>query len=335
MSEAIRITSIEDYLNFDTSSLRDKEIFDIEVELEGDDTSDFEIILPDGYNSEIPAQFITAFYRKQQNLYRIVALIENDSWDARTLTQEQLDAYEYRLEVRKGSSELEDNAKEVLLGLLKEAVNKMTPEQVFYVLGGAIILFGTIWGFKSYLNYRKEIRLEEISSIDRARALESVDIGQKANADSYKRVIDILEKQGFAGSQIAKAADDTNTQMLRALSLTNAVEIGGVHINREEAKELRASSRRRSYTQTVTQDMRVVSVNTTDHEYTTVALENPATMEQIKVTFADALIEGKRVNLVYDALKTRSTASFKLRIKMVEGEIQKVEIVDVGEAEDQ
>lgn len=334
MAQTIKITSIEDYINFNPLNHEEGTEFDFDIEFEGEDTSDFELNLPEGYHSEVPAQFITAFHRKQQNIYRIVALIKNDSWDARTLTQEQLDLYEYRLEVRKGSSELEDNAKEILTALLKEAVTKMTPDQIFYILGGAILLFGTVWGFKAYLNYRKEIRLEEISSDDKSRALDSIDLGQENTAEAYKKVIDVLERQGPEGRKIAHAADDTNAQMLRAAGLTNAVEIGGIHLSRDEARELRTSSRRKSYTRTVTQDMRVISVNTTDQTYTTVALENPITEDQIKVTFADTMIEGNRVRLVYKALETRSTASFKLRMKLVEEEVQQVEILDVSEAED-
>ena len=71
----------------------------------------------------------------------------------------------------------------------------MTPDQKFFLLGGAIILFVALWGVRFYLSYRKKIRLKEISSLDAARILESIDLGRKHVAEAHKNTVQALSRQ--------------------------------------------------------------------------------------------------------------------------------------------
>ena len=100
---------------------------------------DFSLVvrLPEGYHSEVPAPFLDSYYRQQQQLLRIIALIENGNSDIKTLTSAQLEQYQFKLQVKDGSSELSDNTQELLTRLATEAFGKMTGDQAMVVVLGS------------------------------------------------------------------------------------------------------------------------------------------------------------------------------------------------------
>ena len=327
----VRVASPDDLLAYIIGELK---VPDDLSGVELSDISRFHIKLPEGYHSEVPGPFIEAFNKKQSNLYRVIALIENGTSDTRTLTQAQYETYQYKIHVEEGSTDVEDNALSLLESLIREGISKMTPEQTFIIIGGTILLVGITWGLRSFLNYRKEIRLEEIASDERRRSLESVDLGGECLASKFQRVLEVMSEQGSIGDKVAKANEKVLDQMLRAASQVNVTEVDGVRITGEQARELRVASRRQSNTRTVTQDMRVLDVNTSDSTQTAIILENPISGEQVRATYLDRIVEGKKSDLVYKALRERGTASFKLKMRILGEDVTSTEIVDVGAAED-
>ena len=173
------------------------------------------IRLPHGYHSDVPGPYIDAYFRKQQSIYRIVALISNGSSDIKTLNQDQIEEYQFKLHVEEGSSRLEDNAVELLTRLLAEAVTKMSPDQVFYSIVGFLILVGTGWGFRAYLTHRKEIRLEEISSEERRHTVEAMSLGSTEQAELFRAVINKMDGSGEIGKKAASASDAVLSRALR------------------------------------------------------------------------------------------------------------------------
>lgn len=290
--------------------------------------------LPLGYNSEIPASFIDAYYKNQQSLLRIIALVQNGSSDIKTLTVAQQEEFQFKVKVEKGSSQFSDNALELLEKLGMEAVGNMTGDQTLIAILGLALLGFSGWGIRAYLQYRKEIRLEEIASGDRKSMLETFQVASTEHSKAYQKIVEIMSQQGAVGEKAADAADRINSNKLRAASLVNETEFDEVHISREEARELRSGSRRKASTKIISQEMRVVDVNTSDPDRTTIVLEDVSSEDQLKVTYHDRVIEGAKSKLVYKALENRETAIFKLSIKFIEGDVISTEIIDVSEVEE-
>lgn len=290
--------------------------------------------LPRGYHSEIPSQFLDAFQKESQKLLRVAALIENGRADVRSLTKEQLERYKFTVTVSEGSSQLRDNAADLIQNILVEALKKMDGKQAMITILGLSVIVCTTWGFTSYLENRKQVRLEEVASTERRAAVEAITASDAQHAETYRMVIETMAQSGDVGARAASAADEIQSGRLRAAAQTNETEVGDVLITQEEARELRAGTRRTPTTARVVKEMRVIDVNTADSVTTSIVLEDVATGDQWKVAYSDRML-GERLNpVVFEALRGRGTAMFTLRQKEVEDEIVSIEILDASPLED-
>lgn len=281
----------------------------------------------------MPASFIDAYYKNQQNLLRIVALVQNGNSDIKTLTATQLEEFQFKVKVEIGSSEFSDNALELLGKLGLEAVGNMTGEQTLIAILGLALLGFSAWGIRAYLQQRKEVRLEEIAAGERKSMLEAFQASDASHSKTYQNIVEIMSRQGVVGEKAANTADEINSNKLRAASQVAETEFDGIHISKNEARELRSGSRRKSSTKVILQEMRVVDVNTSDPVQTTIILEDIASGEQVKVSYHDRVIESDKSEIVFNALQNRETAMFKLSIKYIKGDIISTEIIDVANSE--
>lgn len=256
-------------------------------------------------------------------------MIENGNADIKSLTSEQLEKYEFKVKVTKGSSGLEDNLPDILRNMATEAFGKMNGVEAAVTILGLAVIVACGWGFLSYLQNRKETRLEEIRSHERLRAIESFNATSTENAEIYRKTLEIMRNTGQIPRRAADAAETIQSSRLRALAQTNQTEIDNVLVLKTEAKELRSGSRRKSVTSTITKEMKVTDVNVADPANTTIILENLASGEQTKVTYRDRFIGDLKSGIVHRALQTRGSAIFTLRIKEIEDEVVSTEILDV------
>jgi len=147
------------------------------------------IRLPRGFDSEIPASYIDSYFRHQQQLFRVVALVENGNSDIKTLTSAQLEKYEFKVKVSKGSSEFSDNTPGLIARLGVEAIGKMDGTQALIALLGLAAIVATGWGVLAYIQSRKETRLEELATGERRKMLETFEATTAKNADTYRDIV--------------------------------------------------------------------------------------------------------------------------------------------------
>ncbi|UWQ41620.1 hypothetical protein K3718_00600 [Leisingera aquaemixtae] len=290
--------------------------------------------LPEGYSKEMPAQFLDAYHKESQRILRLIALILNGRADIKTLTADQLERYRFSVQVNEGSSEFLDNAKEVLGQALKEAMSNMSGRQTVISILGTVAIISTAWGWTTYINSKKEVRLAEIEQQERRDVIEGMQTGQTTLTDGLAEIIEIMRGAGEIGRHAADTAEAVQDDRLRAAAQTNVTEIGGLPITRDEARELRSTSRRRAEIVTIEKEMRVVDVNTADMANTSLVLEDIATGEQSKVSYSDRVLGAIVGDVAVEALRNRSTALFTLRERLLEGEIVSVEIVSARPMED-
>lgn len=290
---------------------------------------DFDLVvrLPVGYHTEIPAQFLDAYHKESQRILRLIALILNGRADIKTLTIEQLEKYRFSVQVTEGSSEFVDNAKEVLGAALKEAFSRMSGRQAVIAILGTVAIISTAWGWSSYVAAKKDTRLAEIEQQGRRDIIEGMQAGQEAHATSLSEIVGIMRGAGDVGRHAADSAEAVQADRLRAAAQTNVTEVGGLPITREEARELRSTSRRQAEVVTIEKEMRVVDVNTADMANTSLVLEDIATGEQSKVIYSDRILGAIVGDVAVEALRSRSTALFTLKERRLEGDVVSVEIV--------
>ncbi|MDR4305449.1 hypothetical protein IHQ68_02275 [Chelatococcus sambhunathii] len=285
-------------------------------------------------HSEINGAFLDAYTRINNELLRFYALAKYDSADIRLLKQEDLEKFEFRVKVEDGSTELSDNLKELLEKIGAELVNKLTGKQLVIVVLGLGLLTSSYFGGGSFLEYRKEVRLAEVSSEERRAALDAMEFASKRQAELTKEVIEVMKTQGEIANRALVVASGVNENLLRAATKTDNVVLSGNHLTKDESKELMGSPRRTSQSKIIEQNMKVVDVNTSDPASTSVVIEDANTQAQYKVSFADRLIDTKSRGVLFEALEGRSLAWFRLKVKQVEDEIVSVEILDVRQSED-
>lgn len=291
--------------------------------------------LPAGYNSEINSPFLGAYSEIQDEVYRLVALSTGGTSDIRTLSQEQLDKYQLRVKVGKGSSVFSDNLPDILEKLAVQLAGKMTGTEAVVVILGLALLAASTYGVKVFLEARKEVKLEEVRTSERTRAIEALEFASKVQMEQAETIREAMRTTSEVSQRALLVADRSQEEILKAASKTNETVVGGdVHLTREEARILTSSPRKRSSRKIVEQEMKVVDVNTADAFHTTVVLEDPVTEKQFKVTFRDAILEERAREKVIGALANRGNSWFRLTAKEVDGEIVSYEINDVINAPD-
>lgn len=286
------------------------------------------IRLPQGH-SDITPPFMEAFIASQTALYRIAAELKYGDGDTRHLSQEDLDTFQIRVQVSEGSSNFVEEISKVLENIGTKAVDKLSPKHIVgIVLGVSLLISGNV-GFSAYLNYRKEVRVQELQAGERQDAVKALKFATEKEADIANKVIDVLSKQGGAGARAVDAAADSNAAKLKAATTVPEVEVNGLHLSQSEAKELRATTRRRSTRLIVEREMRVIQINTSDEARTSVAVEEVGTGKQYRVIFGDLLIEERDLEKLYESLKNRESVWLRLDVKEVGGETRSIEILAV------
>lgn len=325
------VNTVEDAIEIIAASI-DEEDFDYTaIEFGPEFGLKFRVL--DESHSEIPAQFIDSYYREYQQIFRIIALIENGNADIKSLTSEQLEKYDFRVKVTDGSSGLEGNLPDLLTKLATEALGKMNGVEAVVTILGLAAIAACGWGFRSFLQHRRDSRIAEISSHERLRTIEAFNAASAESAAAYIKMIETMRATGDIPKRAADAAETIQSSRLRALAQTSQTEVDNILVLRDEARELRSGPRRKSVSSTITKEMKVIDVNTSDPANTTIILEDLASGDQSKVTFRDRVIGDLKIGIVHKALQMRGSATFTLKIKEIEDEVVSTEILDVVAAD--
>lgn len=285
--------------------------------------------LPSGYHSEISSPFLDAYSEIQDEIYRLVALVKSGNADIRSLSQEEVEQFELRVKVEAGSSVFEDNIPQLLEKLATELVGKMDGSQTVIVIMGLGLLVAASYGARVFLESRKEIKIAELQTSERTRAIEALEFANRTEMEQAATIREAMKNSNEVAQRALAVAERTQDELVKAASRTNETEIGESHLTRQEARILTSSTRRRRNKRIVEQEMRVVDVNTADALHTTVIIEDPETSRQFKVTFRDAIIEEDEKENVFLALRQREPVWLRLSEKYSDDEVLGYEIISV------
>ena len=287
-----------------------------------------------GLHSEMTPPFMEAFIESQNSIYRLAALVKYGAADIRHLSQSDLDAFQIRVKVSDGSSDMLGQFAETLTRLGEAALDKLTPIQTMIFIGGLSVLISGSFGFASYVEYKKEMRKEEIQSTEKRQLIEGLTYASKQQSELASHLINYMEKQGAIGARAVSTAAQVHGAMLKAASQTPEADINGHHLTRNEAKEIRVNARRAAIKMIVEREMRVVDINTSDPAHTVVVVEDTDGRAQHRLQFTDRLVQDRDHGRLFESLRMRTTLWLRLDVKDVGGELRILDILGVVSAPD-
>jgi hypothetical protein len=277
--------------------------------------------------SAITPPFMEAFLVLQKQLYQFAALIKTGVADIGQLSDADRIELLLSVEVTGGSSDYLAKLGKPLTGILNRMVGKMTGKQSAIVIVAICALIAAGWTFQAWLDRTKEIKLEELKSKDHIAALEALQFSTKEQSEAFRKIIEILEKQGDVGRRALEVVNQTNDALLKAASSNPRTSIKDMEVTRVEAELLRTPTRKRSQQKIVQQEMKVVDINTTDPLNLQIVLLDPSTDDQHRIRFKDDLFAGESRHQLFDALEKRSPLWVELAIREVDGEVRSVQLL--------
>lgn len=284
------------------------------------------------FDQSLTPSIMKGFVELQAAINRSYALSKYGTSNAGKLSKEERDTLEIRVKVDKGSTVLEVNFQELLTHVATKAVGAMDP----LTLAGTIVGLGAIWGsstaYKAYLNHRKEIRMQEISSESDREQLSTLKF---MSAEETKRaeVMASLINSKPVFDNAARYADDARTDILKSMSKADTAQIDGVEIDSETATQLVTNARRKSEEVRLDGIYRILRNDTTDPTAFKVRVRN----EENKAEF-DALVQDESLNYNYKSLLQqaewgRKPVNLRINAKSLEGSIRSAVVIGVKPAE--
>lgn len=289
------------------------------------------VLIPSG-DSDITPPFMAAFIETQDALFRIVAEIKYGSPDIRRLTEEDKLVFRMRVRVSEGSSNLLGGISEAIERIGTSAVDKLSSKQVVALVAGSALLFGGGTMFSAWLEYKKDVRIEELQSAERIKTIEALQFATKAQADTARGVIDAMKQMGGVHSTAVDVSEDASEALLKAASSEEETVVNGHHLTATETRELRGTTRRRANSRIETRQVRVTRIDTSNPADTRVVVEELANDDTYSLSFADRLIQDRDLGKLYASLRARTPIWLKLEIHRVGDETRSAEIRGVARA---
>ncbi|MFH2064948.1 MAG: hypothetical protein ABIK15_07110 [Pseudomonadota bacterium] len=242
--EKIKITSEDEAFDL-LSRLIDGFQFNESCEIEFESWPRFVIrIKGSDFNGSIPTRIMPTLLELQKEVHRIYCNTVYGEENTRKLTKKDREELELLIYIDKGSSIFETLLNDPIAKILKEAISKMTPEQITAVL----IVFGlsvtSVVFWKFWLNYR--IKGKELDHTIELSKLE-------------KEKMELIQKaaQKFPETQAAsQGMDNVRNELLTRMKPNDDLEINTgtsekpyptpVHVNGKQASQITHKPREKS-----------------------------------------------------------------------------------------
>jgi len=216
---------------------------------------------------------MAGFVELQKTLYRSYALVEYGAPNINWLSNEERAALEFKVQVRRGSSEYKLLSDDVLLQLGSKLIEHMDPTHlVITVVSLATLLFGRL-AWKDYLQSRTETRREEIQTQEKRDLLEGVQFLSELETERVRILADALGQTDEL-PQVDEGMDEARREFLKRLPRDSMAIIGDAEVDGEVAHELIKNPRHRSEEILIEDTFRILRVDTTAPDGFRVRLKN-------------------------------------------------------------
>lgn len=298
--------------------------------LEFGDWAHLKVYLPKPpINSSITPAYMEAFLDIQKQIYQLAALSRTGLSNSVYLNEDDKRAFDIVVQVTGGSSIFNVELTDAIKNALAEASKKMTGKQLVTVVLGLGLLFSAGWGFSSYLEQQKELKLAEIKSSEHQGTLRALNFSSEKQIELLDRVLEIVRRNGPEGEKAVSVVKNGYDSLLKAASRTSESVINEQSIDQDEARTVRVSPRTKAEPEVVRKHVRIIDINTDDPINISVVIRTDDEDGDHRVKFSDTLFADRDREKMFAALRTRSPLWIELSIKRADNEIRSVEILRV------
>lgn len=266
----------------------------------------------------------------QTEINRAYALLKYNTPDTKQLTKDERENLEIIVEVEKGSSNLEINIQDLLLKFVELTGGAMEPTHtVIIVLGVAGLYFGHV-ALRNYLDYRRQIREQEIKSESDKKIIENLKFSSEEETKRLAIIKEIVAKDDRIAN-LETFAYNAHTSLVKAASNADKSSLQGVDIDGAVAKTLTQNARRESTDFRLDGEYMLLKVDATNTDKFRVTIQNSGTSDTIDAIVQDDTLTQNFKSTLQEAEWQRKPVKLKINGRKVGGQIVSAIIIDVEE----
>jgi hypothetical protein len=284
------------------------------------------------HDQSITPPIMASFQHMQDAIYRTYALLVYDNPDIRLLTNEEKESLRLSVKVKKGSSDYDVQNAIDIANVLQQAVNKMSPDQVFNLGIYAIVAIFSATVGKAILQHFLEKRRSELRSKERLAEIEQYKFASENELEKMKVVQEIANNNDIA-NQILSYSKDVQRETLKAISQTQKAEYYGQSLTPQAAQELSVIGRREQQEDRLDGVFKVLSIDSSKPEVYRPRLESEDGVKKFTAELKNDML-ATDVDKIFNALRERKMLFFKLNIEKLDDDINKAHVINVDEIEE-
>ena len=283
------------------------------------------IHLPDPpIDSSISTPYMRAFLQIQSDIDRLAGKARFNEGNATRLTKSLKQELELNVVVTEGSSNYDIDLTEVF----KKALGKMTGKQIQLVLLFSGALLATTWGAGVWMEWQKEVQIEQIRSAEHIHALEALKFATTKDVELLERMTGVMEQNVEMGRDVIQLVNVSYREILKAAAASgDAVEINGQDVSAEVADLLTITPRAASETAADTVVGRVIDIRTEDLLQPQVEMVDLHSEQKYRFSIDDNLFASEDRSALFRALETGEPIQVEIEIKSVNGDVRSTKFV--------
>ena len=252
----------------------------------------------------------------QKGIYQSFASAKYNHPTKRLSEAEKKDL-EIRVNVSKGSSDLDINYNEIALKLVEQIGGRMDPVHVLItVVTIAVLYFGTS-AFKTFLETRKDVRVKEISDETHRKSIEALSF---AGEQETKRaqIIAELAASDHRIDNIARIASQAQNGIIKSMAGAEASSIEGIPMSPDIAESLTRHPKRKASEVRLDGIYRLVKIDWSDPLKLKIKAINTNNKLTIDAEVQDDSLTGQYKEALRAAEWSRSPVMLKINAKVYE-----------------
>jgi len=280
----------------------------------------------DGFNGTITPTVMKAFIEFQKAIYKSYAQARYNTDNTNKLSKQEKQDLEIVVKVEEGSSVFDVDAQEILEKMAVNMASSLTGDQVVIITLSLGAMFFTASSIKLFLNNRKEIRSQEVTSETELRRLEQV----TALSEQETRRMEILtqaQQREPVVKHIHNYAEDLQNEMMKSFSSASSVQIDGVEFSGEVARELVKHKRNESVVERLDGLYRVLSVDSSNPLLFKIRIKNVQSQQEFISTVQDETFESRYKTIIQQAEWNRSPVNLSINAKLITGEVKEAVVI--------
>lgn len=235
----------------------------------------------------------------QDAIFRARGVLIEENDDLRTLSAEDRRAYEIKVKVKKGSTDVSFDINEIASQLGHDLIGKMTPEQVFIAVMTLILIYGGVSFWRGWIEKRREEIREQAESERLQKILDTQKYATDVDLKRFEMLAKLQDKL-IEGVSIIDATESGRIGLLKSASVADKSNIGGVQLSPEEAKYLAKGAGHTEEKSVLKGEFRILRVDSSTADGFKVLLHHVKTEQEFWARLRDALLSEQDLKVVQD-----------------------------------